>query len=499
MSQHTIAIKYGRLRGIAGRDKSITVYRGIPYAQPPVGALRWREPRPVVPWYGIRDADHFGGICPQKSGQFMEVMPLDDYFCTEDCLYLNVFVPEKAENCPVFVWFHGGAFQGGHGSDAMFDGEEFARLGVVVVTVNYRLGIMGFFAHPEMRAESPYGGSGNFGVLDQIRSLEWVRDNIAAFGGDPGNVTIGGQSAGGGSVCNMIASPLAKGLFVRAIIESGDRSVNDPNRPHVDMESLGVALAKKLGDGSLRSMRDLPVNRLVRMDYDAAIEYTGKTFSPWVDGAILPVDQSECLRSKQGNNVPMLVGSNLDEGSVGPRGASYADAMMSLGEFGKKLSEAYPEGSTPRESAMLLTQMGAAQWKLRLSVWAEKRAKALSLDTWQYQFCYRSTVDGIYYPACHSAELIYVWRSMDCYPDGIRGHLSVKVTDEELGRITSRYWCNFISTGNPNSEGLPYWTSKRESPDSHMRLDAVCAMEPDIVDERERLFLPELRRAFALD
>lgn len=499
MEDRIVSTRNGRLRGVAGRDESITVYRGIPYAQPPVGELRWREPRPAVPWYGIREADHFGGICPQKSGQFMEVMPLDLYYCTEDCLYLNVFVPEHAENCPVFVWFHGGAFQGGHSSDAMFDGEEFARLGVVVVTVNYRLGIMGFFAHPEMRAESPYGGSGNFGVLDQIEALKWVRDNIAAFGGDPEKVTIGGQSAGGGSVCNMISSPLAKGLFIRAIIESGDRSMKDPNRPQYDMEALGAELAAKLGDGSLRSIRELPVDRLVRMDYDAAIEYTGKTFSPWVDGAILPADQYVCLRSPLGSNVPLLVGSNLDEGSVGPRGATYQDTIAALGAFGEELSKAYPERETAEENAKLLTEMGAAQWKLRLSVWAEKRAKELDLDTWQYQFCYRSTVDGVYYSACHSAELIYVWRSMDAYPDGIRGHLSVKVTDEELGRITSRYWRNFICTGNPNGEGLPYWASKREAPDRHMRLDSVCAMEPDVADERERVFLPGLRRAYELD
>jgi len=499
MNDRIVTTAYGRLRGTAGRDEKITVFRGVPYAQAPVGDLRWREPLPCKPWYGIREASQWGGICPQKAGQFLEIMPTEDYYCNEDCLFLNLFVPENAENCPVFVWFHGGASQGGHSSDAMFDGEEFARHGIITVTVNYRLGLMGYFAHPDMRKESPYGGAGNFGVLDQVASLKWVQENIAAFGGDPKNVTIGGQSAGGGAICNMITTPLAKGLFTRAIIESGDRSMPDPSRPSYNMEELGKELSEKIGDGTLASMRAMPLDQIVRIDFDVAVSTLGKTFSPWIDGAILPIEQYDAMKSDAGNNVTLLVGCNLDEGNVGPRGAAYADALASLGELGEKLKAAYPEGATPEENRKILTSMGSAQWKLRIATWAEKRAKVLGLDTWQYQFCSRLDTPEKFYPAVHSSELIYVWRSMDAYPEGIIGGIPVKKNDPELGRIVSSYWANYIRTGNPNGEGLPYWAGKIEQPNAHMRLDTVCAMEPDVTDPREEVFIPMLRKAFDLD
>ncbi len=498
MKNRIASTSYGRLHGIPGRDPSITVFRGIPYAEPPVGTLRWRAPQKPHIWMGLREADRFEGMCPQHAGQFMPIKPVEDYYYDEDCLYLNVYAPNHAETCPVLVWFHGGGLQGGSGSDPMFNGETFARQGIVVVTINYRVGILGFLAHPEMRAESELGTCGNFGVLDQIAALEWVHDNIAAFGGDPDTVTIAGQSAGGGSVCNMITSPLAKGLFHRAIIESGDSAINQPTRPQFNPETIGVELAEKLGDGTLASLRSLPVDQLVRVDYDAAIAHTGKTCGAWIDGVILPQPQSVCLNSEAGNNVPMIVGSNLDEGFLGPRNLPYSEVLSTFGDEATQIAEAYP-AETPEESSRAMAKIGSAQWKLRLALWSNKRANKLALPTWHYQFCYRMNFENVNYDACHSAELIYVWASKQHFPPETRGNLCVVETEPILEATINRYWGNFIKTGNPNGVGLPIWPCKSEAPESHMRLDAPCRVEDDIAESREALLLPSLRRALEME
>ncbi len=489
MTDRIVETRQGRLQGIPGRDSSVTVFRGVPYAQPPVGPLRWREPQPPRRWYGIRPADHFGPIAVQKGAQFIPECPIEDIYESEDCLFLNLWVPENADGAAVLVWFYGGAFQGGFGSDTMFDGESFARQGVIVVTLNYRVGLMGFLPHPDSRKESP--GMGNFGLLDQIAALQWVRDNIAAFGGDPGRVTIAGQSAGGGSVCNLIASPLAAGLFCRAITESGDSAMPGPARYRGDPAEIGLAVAKQLGDGSLESLRKLPSHDPVRADYDAAIALAGQSCVPIVDGAILPEEPWRRLNSARGNNVPMLVGSNLDEGFLGGPGADYEAALSAFGAEAEQILRAWPRPADPKDEAQMLTALGSVQWKLRLAVWARLRAERLALPTWQYQFCLRP--GG--FPARHSAELAYVFNSFAAHTPR-KASIFGANADHALAEAMNRYWANFIRTGDPNGEGLSVWASKAEAPERHMRFDHEWGMADDLAEPREALVLPSVRRAF---
>ncbi len=493
MIERIAATQQGKLRGIPGRNETVTVFKGVPYAKAPVGELRWREPQPPVAWSGIREAGTFGAIPVQTKGYFMSTA-FEDLYLSEDCLYLNIWTPDVLGSAPVMVWFYGGAFQGGCSSDPMFDGESFAGQGIIVVTVNYRVGIMGNLAHPEMRSESPYGTSGNFTVLDQIAALKWVQANIAAFGGDPAAVTIAGQSAGGGSVCNMISSPLAKGLFRQAIIQSGDRLMGDPHKNSGEHpEEIGKKLAELLGDGTLASLRALPYTELVRPDYDAAKELTGRMCSPYIDGVILPYAYEESLNSSIGNNVPMIVGSNLDEGFIGANVTDFTEALSMFGDEAAAIAEAYPRGATEEEMRDTLTAIGSVQWKLRLAVWGQLRAERMQLPTWHYQFCRRTQIDGRMFGARHSSELSYVYNSYDAMPPQMMRFAGS--ANRELSNAMNHYWGNFIKTGDPNGDGLPLWQSKEQAPEQHMRFDDNWGMENDIAEPREELILLAVRRA----
>jgi len=498
MPNEIVSTKYGKLRGVTGRDASVVVFRGVPFAQPPVGALRWREPQPVIPWAGIRDASQFSAIPVQTYGNFFCSYDFEEIYQSEDCLYLNIWAPKDVNNAPVFVWFYGGSFQGGCGSDPMFDGERFAAQGIVMVTVNYRVGILGYLAHPDMRAESPFGTSGNFGVLDQIAALSWVRENIAFFGGDPETVTIGGQSAGAGSVCDMMTAPMARGLFVRGIIESGDHLMGGvPKTTERHPESIGKALAERLGDGSLESLRALPFTDLVRPNYDAVEALFGRHCSPYADGVILPCSHAEAIDTPRGNNVPLIVGSNRDESFMGIPATGFQSLFAQFGTEAEALAAAYPEGETELETRATVRALGASQWKLRLAAWSELRAEKLQQPTWHYLFCRRPTI-GEERLASHSGELAYVFDSFDAYPPLMQEVVGVPA-NRALAKTVNRYWCNFIKTGDPNGEGLAPWYSKAQAPNQHFRIDEELCMEPDISEERERLLLPSIRRALGME
>ena len=309
----------GLLRGAPGRDPSVTVFRGVPYAAPPVGDLRWRPPRPPVPWWGVRDAVHFGPSCPQaRRGLAM----------SEDCLYLNVWTPARsgAERLPVLVWLHGGGFRQGSGADPRFDGEHLARRGIVVVTCNYRLGVLGFLASPELSEESGHGASGNYGLLDQIAVLEWVRRTIAAFGGDAARVTVAGQSAGAGSAGFLALSPLARGLFSRAIAQSHARHPGDPELRYLATSYRTLADAEESGKrlGPLAVLRGLPWEELADglpeadENVDTGSAAKPPLFRPVVDGWVIPRGYAETYARGEQNDVGFLAGNNLDEGGAVP-------------------------------------------------------------------------------------------------------------------------------------------------------------------------------------
>src|SRR5579864_1965522 len=302
-SSDNVRVEQGLLSGAEGKNPEVRVYRGIPYAAPPVGELRWKPPQPPASWQGVRDAKEFMKACwqnPYPSGSIYaaKLPPL-----SEDCLYLNVWTAAKSkkDHLPVMVWIHGGGFTRGDGISNAYDGENFARKGVVLVTINYRLGIFGFFAHPALTAESEHHASGNYGLEDQIAALKWVKKNIEAFGGDPKNVTIFGESAGSWAVNALMASPLAKGLFERVIGESG--ASFSPIKGLSESEKAGEKL-----DPSIQSLRAKPAEELVKTNEQVV--------RPIVDGWVLPQSVAKIFSEGRQNDVALLVGFNADEGTT---------------------------------------------------------------------------------------------------------------------------------------------------------------------------------------
>jgi para-nitrobenzyl esterase len=423
-----VKVRGGILEGTTGPDEAVRIFRGVPYAAAPMGRLRWRPPQPVKPWKGIRKAEAWGNRCLQ--GMVFQDIQARESGMSEDCLYLNIWsgAGTSSARLPVFVWFHGGGFAVGSGSEPRYDGEDLASRGLVVVDVNYRLGVFGFLAHPELTRESPHRASGNYGLLDQVQALEWVKQNIAAFGGDPGNVTIGGESAGASAVCALMASPLAKGLFHKAIGESGAAfpSANRPEMPRKDAEKTGLAFAGSLGTRSLADLRRKPAQELL----EAALKQGAFHFGPILDGHFLPASAAERFGQGLQATVPLLAGWNS-------------------GEAGSP--------------AALRT------WK-----WIEAHLRTSAAPVYRFQFDRGvPDPDGTPKPGVpHAAEIEYVFNTLD-----------TKVAlwqpeDYRTGRSTSAYWVNFIQTGNPNGLGLPAWPEFRESR-RVMHLDEPCEARPE--------------------
>lgn len=335
--QEVVTVDQGSLKGTYSAQSGVFAYKGIPFAQPPVDELRWKAPISLDSWSGTLNASEFGPICEQGNpSPFLMwtqefIAPADSL--SEDCLTLNIWTQEGNPDAkrPVIVFIHGGGFSSGSGSVPIYDGDALAQKGVVFVTINYRVGIFGFFSHPELSAESTDGVSGNYGLLDQIAALKWIQENIEAFGGDPGNITIAGQSAGAFSVNYLVLSPLAKGLFHRAIAESGGAIISTGGRGQSleTAEERGERLGFELGSNSLNSLRQLSAKTL--------LEYN-QGFSPIIDGYVLPATGYELLSTGKYNQVPTIVGWNADEGALWG-GQLKADAFKQslkerFGEFG---------------------------------------------------------------------------------------------------------------------------------------------------------------------
>ena len=459
----------GSVRGTNLADGRIRVFKGVPYAAPPVGEFRWKEPRPADKWTGVRDATEFGAQCMQGPIFSDITFPRP---ASEDCLNLNIWTPASraGEGLPVMVWIHGGGFQAGAGGEPRHDGEAFARKGIVLVTINYRLGVFGFLAHPDLTRESTRQASGNYGFLDQIAALRWVRDNIAAFGGDPGNVTIFGESAGSFAVSALMASPLAAGLFHKAIGESGAFFSGGRGtlamQPLPASEQRGAAFASAMGAESIAALRAKSADEVL-----AAALKTQPWFAPNVDGHVLTEDVALTFAAGKQARVPLLAGWNADEvrggvvlGKQKPTVQSFTeDARKRFGTHADAVLKAYAAGTDADavEAAAALASdqfIGYATWK-----WIDVHARTGGAPVYRYSFDRKipvapdTKVNGIVATsrdigARHAGEIEYVFGALD----SVR-NVTWESSDRKLSDAMTTYWANFARAGDPNGAGLAKW------------------------------------------
>ncbi len=513
---HAIQVKTanGILEGT--NDSGIRTFKGIPFAQPPVGDLRWKEPQPVKTWEGVRKADKFGPRAMQRP--LFGDMGFRSNGISEDCLYLNVWTPARSatDRLPVLVYFYGGGLLAGDGSEPRYDGESMARKGIVTITVNYRLTIFGFFAHPELTKESPHHSSGNYGLLDQNAALHWVQQNIAAFGGDPKKVTIAGESAGSFSVSALMASPLSKNLIVGAIGESGSLLGLTPVSPLSEVEQQGVKFAASVEANSLAALRAMPASEIL----EATAKPTAPRFPVTVDGYFLPKSPVQIYAAGEQAHVPLLVGWNSEEmnykailGADKLTKENYTAVVQKL--YGNRSEEALKayNSSADEELEQVATALagdrfiGYSTWK-----WSDLQIKTGGKPVYRYTYsrprpAMRSEMGNVtaglaggivkatdstavkvtpapVRGAVHSAEIEYAMgnlptnRTYDWQPE-----------DYKVSEIVQAYFANFIKTGNPNGLGVPEWPAiTNGSPVMVMHLDVHTRAETE--KNRERyLFL----------
>jgi para-nitrobenzyl esterase len=450
----------GIVAGTASADGKIRAFKGIPFAAPPVGSLRWQPPQPAPPWRDVRSATEFGPRCMQ--GRIYEDMVFRDPGPSEDCLYLNIWTPATSADArlPVMVWIYGGGFQAGSASEPRQDGENLAKKGVVLVSFNYRLGVFGFFSHPELTKESPHHASGNYGLLDQAAALEWVHKNIAAFGGDPNSLTIFGESAGSISVSAQMASPLSKGSLKHAIGQSGAVFMLTPRTPSVqETEQKGTEFAKSFGASTLQALRAMPANQLL----EAALKDKTKRLRFWpnVDGYFLPESPLAIYGAGTQAHVQLLAGWNADEqdytGLLDKQEAAKenyeAKVRAKYGKHANEILKLYP-GKTEnqvKDSARDLASdqfIAYSTWK-----WLDMQVKTGRSPVYRYRFEQAPPAPpgepgrGAY----HSADIEYVFETLDWK------HLPWTADDRKLSDMISSYWTNFAKNGNPNGPGLPEW------------------------------------------
>ena len=489
----------GTVEGRGVQPSGIRIFRGIPFAQPPTGDWRWREPQPVENWKGVRQAVDFGPRCMQA--RIFDDMIFRSNGVSEDCLYLNVWTPAKSsrERLPVLVYFYGGGFVSGDGSEPRYDGESMATKGIVVVTVNYRLGVFGFMAHPELTKESAHNASGNYGFLDQNAGLQWVQRNIANFGGDPKRVTIAGESAGSMSVSAHMASPLSKNLIAGAIGESGAITGTLAAVPRAKGEEQGSKFAANLGAPTLAALRAIPSQQMLDASSKGGWASVGR-FPPTIDGYFLTEDPAAIYATGKQARVPLLVGWNSEEWNwkalFGPDEATLENYKKVLAKlYSTRADEAltlYP-ATTPEEVMQAATDMasdrfmGYSTWK-----WGDLHAKTSGAPVYRYFYTRpRPAMKTQSTPsargAVHSAEIEYALGNLalmkDVYP----------WTDDDytVSNTMQSYFANFIKNGNPNGPRLPKWPVVSSS--RFMRIDVRSRAEMDTTRKRY-LFLDQLPR-----
>jgi para-nitrobenzyl esterase len=480
-----VKVNTGKLEGSS--DGTVDAFLGIPYAAPPVGDRRWKPPAPAAKWSGLRKATGFGSRCMQAP--IYSDMIFRDPGINEDCLYLNVWVPanSKGKKLPVMVWIYGGGFAAGATSEPRQDGTNLAKQGVVVVSMNYRLGIFGFFAHPELAAESGHKSAGNYGLLDQVAALEWVKRNVAAFGGDPGNVTIFGESAGSFSVSELMASPVAKGLFQRAIGESGGAFASHGLPFHTLAESseAGANFASQsLGVKTLADLRAVPAQKLL----DAATAAKTVRFAPNVDGYFLPETVQAIFTAGKQSDVALLAGWNKDEDSFNAPQENAAATLKETAqkEFGAKADQflqLYPGGSEQQAVRSMTDFAGDRFIAFSTWKWLEAQKETGKAPVYRYRFDISHPTDPKRPPnagAYHSAEIEFVFGQLD--PET---WISWRPEDRTLSEQIRKYWTNFARTGDPNGSGLPKWPTYDPSTDWQlMHLDTDLKVEKDTHRDR---------------
>ena len=481
----------GALEGVySPHAPDVLAFRGVPYAAPPVGELRFQPPTQPLAWDGNRSAEHIGSACWQAVGPVTgSVFSRGELDVSEDCLYLNVFAPVTpvSGGAPVLVWYHGGGNTAGHGGAQIFDGSALAQKGAVVVTVNYRLGVFGFFAHPALTAESEHNSSGNYALLDQIASLEWVQQNIAAFGGDPDRVVIFGQSAGSVDVCLLMASPLARGLF-DGVIGQSSGCFNRGSAPLSQAQVTGLQRATRMG------IEGMGPDAAAGLRSPATAElYTGMGGGggPIVDGWVIPKPAWEIFVAREHNPVPVIVGSMANEmKSLGagtpevPRATLESTIRANWDVQAEPLLAAYAEliGESTKSARQMLDTDARFTWQAR--TWA-RAVEATGGDAYVYYFSHPNPVFRLYVPeqaelesyprgergmgAFHSGDLAYVFGTVDLVGVGWTDW------DRELSDIITSYWVNFARTGDPNGEGLPPWPLYRATSDVVMEFGEVAA------------------------
>ena len=466
----TVGVAGGRVSGVPGRDPAIMTFKGIPFAAPPVGDRRWKAPESVVGWKGVRRADAFGASCiqaivPERKPWTYEFMTHGEI--SEDCLFLNVWTAAKSakERRPVFVYLYGGGFNEGSGAVPVYDGEGLAGKGLVVVTFNYRVGVLGFLAHPELTKERSPAASGNYGLRDQLAALRWVQQNIAAFGGDPGCVTIAGQSAGGMSVHSLIASPLARGLFHRAIVQSGGSSVggggiNTGFRTLADAEADGGTFAESRGASSLADLRAMTWQKLTEpVSPRAGGEGVPRLrFAPIVDGDVLPAAIRDVVAQGKQNDVPTLTGANVGElgGLMGSQGAVTAEAFVKRArqQYGAMADEFLQLFSVASDEQAPAAQARSSRELALVSMYLWARERARTARTRAYTYLWDHALpgpDAERFGAFHTSEVPYVLNTL------YASDRPFTDTDRRIADMMSSYWANFAATGDPNGKGLPRW------------------------------------------
>jgi para-nitrobenzyl esterase len=446
----------GELAGVKSQQSAVVAFKGIPFAAPPVGDLRWAPPAPVAPWKGVRKADTFGASCMQHERE--EFLPwtreyLAHNAVSEDCLFLNVWTPRVSSSAalPVLVYIHGGGFTEGSGGVEIYDGEHLAQTGLVVVTINYRLGVFGFFAHPELTTESAHHSSGNYALLDQIAALQWVKKNIRAFGGDPARVTIWGQSAGAFSVQDLLASPLAAGLFQRAMADSGIGLASLPMQKLEAAEKGGTQFATSHHAASLKELRALPAADLL-----GAPNAMGMRFGPIVDGWVLPASPRELSERAADNDVSVITGYQANDGALfAPPPKTVADYEANIkrqyGDLAADFEKLYP-AATPDEARQMLNQSIRDRDRVSMFLWASRRQANHHQPVFTYFFT--RAIPWPQHPefgAFHSGELPYFFLNLD--------HMDRpwQPVDRELAKTSAGYISNFAAQGDPNGSGLPQW------------------------------------------